>query len=52
MKGQGRRKVNKLASRVSDFDRMKSEGGNGPNSKWVKTMLGKNQMFHRPGSNK
>lgn len=30
---------------------MRSEGGN-ERGKWVKTPLGKNQFFIRPGSNK
>lgn len=41
----------KLEARQRDFDAMRSEGGQG-SSKWVKTAAGKNQMFHRPGSNK
>lgn len=46
------RGFNKLKSRQTAWDGMRSEGAQSTLSKWVRTEGGKNQMFHRPGSNK
>lgn len=40
-----------LEARQRAWDEMRSEGGN-TEGKWVKTGGGKNQFFHRPGSQK
>lgn len=43
----------KLARRQAEWDGMRTEGSDrGGRAKWVKTEGGKNQLFHRPGSNK